>query len=490
MRDSIVTVPPISRIPKSARMSQTRSQNEPEPADSPPRGFFTQLTQSFGMRITAAGLTFAVVPVCTHTLGTKGFGEYAIAMASMNILVVVAKLGFDTATLRYVAQYRSQGEAGLLRGFVSTSRRFTLAASIVIAIGLAGVTMLLQERLLQERMSEGVFGSLLIAALMLPVVAGIQLREVSLLATGRVMAGQAGGVLMPLLLMGLIGIVPAVTVRVLSSASVMFLNLCGAVITLGVLLAMTRRPIGVSSGGATSGGASAESGPSEARVGEWLSVASPLLMAQLLNLLLNQSGTLMCGSLIGTEAAGIYAAVARVSSVLFLGLQAINTIAAPTIAGLFHSGQPLELERYVRRCSLASFAFAATFALVMLAAGRSVLGLLGDEFVSGYVPMVVMLGGLALASAAGPVIQLMLMTGRQWDCITVFGTMTAISLLSGYFLIPSYGVLGAAITAAVARIGTSLALLVLARRRHGLWCIAAPLPAAPPPISAPQSAAA
>ncbi len=459
-------------------MSQTTSQDEPRGSDSPPHGFFAQLTRSFGMRIASAGLTFAVVPVCTHTLGTKGFGEYAIAMAWMNILVVVAKMGFDTATLRYVAQYRSQGEAGLLRGFVRTSRLFTLAASIVIGLGFAGVTILLQER-----MSEGAYWSLLLAALMLPVVAALQLREMSLLATGRVMAGQTGGVLMPLLLMGLIGTVLAVTGKTLSSASVMFLNVCGSLITLGVLLAMTRRPMGVSSGGTISGAAS-KSWPSEVRMGEWLLVASPLLMVQLLNLLLNQSGTLMCGSLIGTEAAGIYAAVARVSSVLFLGLQAINTIAAPTIAGLFHSGQMRELERYVRRCSLASFAFAGTFAVVMLAAGRSVLGLLGDEFVSGYVPMVVMLGGLALASAAGPVIPLMLMTGRQWDCIAVFGTMTAFSLIGGYFLIPAYGVLGAAMTAAAARIGTSLALMLFARRRHGLWCIAAPLPAAPLPAAA------
>jgi O-antigen/teichoic acid export membrane protein len=454
------------------------------PNDQSPRGvtrpkaFGTQIARSLGMRVSAAGLTFAMGLVVAHALNgnASAFGEYAQAIAWMSLLVIVAKLGFDTASLRFLAQYRAQGEHGLLRGFVRTSRRYTLAASILTACGLAGGTLLLREQL-----TEGVFWCTLFASLLLPVIAAIQLCEASLLAFGRVMSGQTSGVLLPIVMIGLVFAVPALSGEALSSRAAVLFHLSSAGVTLAVVALLSHRLFVASSAPA----------PVEVRAGEWLQVASPLLLVQLLNLLQNsQSGTLMCGVLVDSEAAGLYSAVARVSGVLFLGLQAINTIAAPTIASLYHSGQTAELQQFVKRCALASFGFGATWAVVMVFGGRIVLGLFGDEFVPGYVPMLVMVGGLTVGSAMGPVMQLLLMTGRQWDCIHVFAANVGVCLTLGFVIIPEFGVLGAALTAALARIGTSLALVLVAHHRLGLWCIAGPLrtTAAPTP-EAPRAAA-
>ena len=447
------------------------------PGISRPRSLRAKIARSLGMRVSAAGLTFAMGLVSANALSgsASAFGEYAQAIAWMSLLVIVAKLGFDTASLRFLAQYRSQNEHGLLRGFVRTSRRYTLGASITIACGLAGATLLLREQL-----TEGVFWCTLFASLLLPLVAAIQLREASLLAFGRVVSGQTSGVLLPIIMIGLVWAVPSLSGEALSSRAVVLLHLASAGVTLAVLALLSRRLFVVVSAPV----------PIEVRAAEWLQVASPLLLVQLLNLLQNQSGTLMCGALVDSEAAGLYSAVARVAGVLFLGLQAINTIAAPTIASLYHSGRTAELQRFVKQCAWASFGFGATFAVAMLLGGRTVLGLFGHEFIAGYVPMLVMVAGLAVASAMGPVTQLMLMTGRQWDCIKVFTANVSICLTLGVVIIPEFGVLGAAMTAALARIGSSLALLFVARQRHGLWCLAGPLGAPAQPVpEAPRAAA-
>jgi O-antigen/teichoic acid export membrane protein len=445
---------------------------------SRPRRFRAQLARSLGMRISAAGLTFAMGLVVASALNgnASAFGEYAQAVAWMSLLVIVAKLGFDTASLRYLAQYRSQGEHGLLRGFVRTSRRYTWAASMVTAGGLAGACLLLREQL-----SEGVFWCTLFASVLLPLMAAIQLREASLLAFGRVMSGQTSGVLLPVVLIALVWAVPSLSGEPLSSQAVVLLHLASAGVTLAVLSLLSRHLFAESFAHA----------PVEMRAAEWIQVASPLLLVQLLNLLQNsQSGTLMCGVLVDSEAAGLYSAVARVSGVLFLGLQAINTIAAPTIASLYHSGRPVELQQFVRQCAWTSFGFGGTFAVVMLLGGRFVLGLFGDEFIEGYVPMLVMVAGLTIASAMGPVMQLLLMTGRQWDCIKVFAANVCVCLTMGIVIIPELGVLGAALAAALARIGSSLALVLVAHQRHGLWCVAGPLRATAEPIpEAPRAAA-
>jgi O-antigen/teichoic acid export membrane protein len=456
-----------------------KTPNDPSPRNAPrPKSFRAQIARSLGMRVSSAGLTFAMGLVVAHALNgnASAFGEYAQAIAWMSLLVIVAKLGFDTASLRYLAQYRSQGEHALLRGFVRTSRRYTLAASVVTACSLAGGTLLLREHL-----AGGVFWCTLFASLQLPLMAAIQLREASLLAFGRVISGQTSGVLLPIVMIGLVWTVPFLSGQELSSRAAVLLHLAGAGATLAVLSLQSRRLFVEPSARAAV----------EVRTAEWLQVASPLLLVQLLNLLQNsQSGTLMCGALVDSEAAGLYSAVARVSGVLFLGLQAINTIAAPTIASLYHSGQTAELQQFVKRCALASFGFGATFAIVMLVGGRTVLGLFGDEFLPGYVPMLVMVGGLTVGSAMGPVMQLLLMTGRQWDCILVFAANVGVCLTLGFVIIPEFGVLGAALTAALARIGSSLALVLVAHHRLGLWCIAGPLRATTAPVpEAPRAAA-
>ncbi|MBX3436600.1 MAG: oligosaccharide flippase family protein [Planctomycetaceae bacterium] len=435
-------------------------------AGSPPSrrpSFLSQIGRSVGMRASSAGLTFLLGLVCARALGLEGYGEFAIAVSWMNILVVVGKLGFDTAALRYVAQYRSQGEMGLLAGFVRTSRRLVVAASLLIASGWIGLTILLADNL-----TPGLSRCLLLAALMLPLIAAIQLREATLLASGRIMAGQLGGVMLPLVLMLLMGAAGIFSEEKLTSAGVLVLNIASAVLTLAVLASRSNE---------VNGDPVAMEQP-RVRVQEWLVVAWPLLFVQLLNLLQNQSGTIMCGFLLNKEAAGLFAAVSRIASVLFLGLQAIGTIAAPTIAAMHHSGRRDEMERYVRRCAVASFGFAAAFALLMLVAGRSVLGLFGEEFLAGYVPMTAMLVGLALGAAAGPVNYVMMMTGHQWDCIKVYGVVTVLGLALGWFVIPAYGVLGAALIAALGRMAAAWALVWYAYQRHGLWSIALPVRAA------------
>ncbi len=421
--------------------------------------FLPQAAKSIGMRVAAAGLTFGMALIVAWAFGgDRGlYGEYALAISWMNILVIIAKLGFDTASLRFLAQYRASGETSLLHGFESTARRLTRLTSVVMS-----VLMVCGTLLLREHVSSGVFWCLLPSAALLPVVAGTQLREAGLLAFGRVMMGQTSGVLTPLLLIALVVAIPNFSGERLSPPQVILLQLVSALATLGFVARSGRRTLE----------SVTDLSQPEVRTVEWMSVAAPILLVQFLNLLQHQSGTVLCGALLDTEAAGLFSAVARVAGVLFLGLQAINTVAAPTISSLYHSGQKAELERFVKTCALASGGFALTFLVVMLPMGRTMLSIFGPGFVEGYDPLLVLVAGLSLAAAAGPATQLLLMTGHHWDCIKVFGVNAVVCLAAAVVVIPRYGVLGAAGLAAFARLSSYAAMVVVIKYRHDIWCIA------------------
>lgn len=439
-------------------MFEGAKQDAQEAQLSHSQGFLSQAARSIAMRVSAAGLTFGMALVVARALGDRGlFGEYSLAIFWMNILAIVAKLGFDTASLRFIAQYRAGGEDALVRGYDVTARRWTLGMSLIMS-----AAMLVGTLLLRSMLSEGVFWCLMIASALLPVIVGIQLREAGLLAFGRVMFGQTSGVLTPLILIALVLALPLLTRQRLSPPLVVGLHLVSALVTLTFVGWMSRRTFADVK----------EVEQPEIRTREWLHVAVPILLVQFLNLVQHQSGIGLCGALLDKEAAGLFSAVVRVAGVLFLGLQAINMIAAPTIASLYHSGRQAELESFVKTCSLASGGFAFAFMLVMILFGRTVLGIFGDQYVEGFVPMMVMIAGLSLAAAAGPVTQFLLMTGQQWECIKIFSVNVIVCLAAAIVVIPTYGVLGAAGIAAFARLSSSASMVLLIKRKHNLWCVA------------------
>ncbi len=63
--------------------------------------------------------------------------EAEVGYAWMNILLLAGRQGFDVATVRFVADYRSRAEWGLLRGYLRFSRTLVAAASVAVAAAMA-----------------------------------------------------------------------------------------------------------------------------------------------------------------------------------------------------------------------------------------------------------------------------------------------------------------------------------------------------------------
>ena len=79
--------------------------------------------------------------------------------------------------------------------------------------------------------------------------------------------------------------------------------------------------------------------------GQWLTTALPLMLLTALIFVKSQSGTILCGLFLGTAEAGLYGAAARIAGLAPLGVQSINSFAAPTLAALYASRRRHELQR-------------------------------------------------------------------------------------------------------------------------------------------------
>ena len=172
------------------------------------------------------------------------------------------------------------------------------------------------------------------------------------------------------------------------------------------------------------------------------------------------------------EQTAFYQAAQRTAMTLTLGLLAINGIAAPMIADAFSGGRMDELGRIVRRASRWSLQQATVIAVFLILTGRWVLELFGSEFALGYIMLMILVVAQLINAGAGPVVQLFVMTGNESAVFAVLASVVTIALPAFYFAGQAAGGTGVAIVTAAAFALWNGGLLVVARRRFGIWSYA------------------
>jgi O-antigen/teichoic acid export membrane protein len=103
----------------------------------------------------------------------------------------------------------------------------------------------------------------------------------------------------------------------------------------------------------------------------------------------------------------------------------------------------------------------------MLAMGKMLLGLFGENFVAGYHLMFILSVGLLARAAVGPVERLLNMLGEQRICAIVYGFVCVLNLALCITLAPRFGMEGAAISTSIALVVESVLLFWVTKTRLG-----------------------
>src|SRR4051812_35069798 len=107
-------------------------------------------------------------------------------------------------------------------------------------------------------------------------------------------------------------------------------------------------------------------------------------------------------------------------------------------------------------------------AIAMACLGPYLLSLFGSDFRSGYLTMVVVLTGLVLRSATLPVEYLLNMTGHHRDTMRIYAFSALANIIFNFMLIPSFGIIGAAMGSYTAMLIGNILLFRLVKTRLGV----------------------
>ena len=391
---------------------------------------------SFGIRVAGAGLLYGLHVVLARWMEAGGYGTYVFAISWTSFLAQFGKLGLPNAALRFIPEYRTNQERGLLRGFLQTSRGLILA-------GTAGLALLATVVALLVPTGDWPLSALLVGFALTPLM-GLFSFETQVLraldhyawsyAPNYVFRPLATGLGVGLLLWGTGSVSP---LSVLLWSGVVFLMMVGLQ-QWGV-----RRVL------------AAGSTTPERHPRRWLQIALPLLLTGGFQLVLRKTDIFLIGMLVGTDEVGIYFAALRTAQVATFSSFAVDAVAAPEVSRLYH-GESDHLQSTVS--SLAHWYFWPTLAVALglTVLAEPILSLFGAAFTTGVPILLAFMGALVFGASMGPQLYLLNLTGHERDSAYIFGLCSVLNIGLNLLGITLYGAFGAALATATTLIVRSL----------------------------------
>lgn len=410
---------------------------------------------TFGLRIISVGLTFATSLVLTRLLGARGYGTYVLALEWLNFLAVPTALGMDRFMVREIAIFRAQEKWDKLRGFLRWGNAAVVLASLAVAAAGAGIVLYTVQGRDSLRLS------LLLVLATLPFMSLSTLRQAAMRGFDHIVGGQWPElVLRPLLIVALSVsawlVVPEFSapwaVATLSAATVVAF-LVGAYLLRSVL----KRDA-----------PSAE--PSYAR-GSWLKTALPFMLISAMYVVNARASVLMLGALGTSTDAGLYQIASRGADFIAMVLLAVNTAFAPTLARLFAQGKGRQLEHAVARSTRTITLVSLPIALGFIFFGQLFLALYPSDFSAARTTLTILSLGQLVNAATGTVATLLNMTGHERDTALVVGVSAVLNIGLNLFLIPRFGLEGAAVATALGTLSWNVLLSVFVYRRLGFYSL-------------------
>jgi O-antigen/teichoic acid export membrane protein len=207
-----------------------------------------------------------------------------------------------------------------------------------------------------------------------------------------------------------------------------------------------------------------------------LHTAWPMLINGLAFYLLDHAVLWIVGGLRPVADVAIYGAAARLALLMSVFQIAVSSAAGPVIAELNVCRRRKEMEISLRSVATMASLPATLILLIFLFAAGPILQLVfGPDYVGGAAVLRILSLALLFRTCTGTCGQALTMTGHHVDRMLVSLLACVLAVAGGIWGVQHFGLIGGAIAATSAIIVQRTVLLVLARKRLGIWTHVSPV---------------
>ena len=390
---------------------------------------------AFAIRVASAGMLYLSQIFLARWMGGFEYGIYVYVWTWVLVLGGLSHAGLGLAMIKLIPQYRETGEFSLLRGVLLGGRIFAVGLATIIA-----ATGMLALWLFQDLFAHYTLVPLFLALVCIPLYTLSDFQD----GVGRGNAWMITALFPPYVLHPFLVLLVMVSAWLLGFEMSAPTAVGAAIIAtwtaaIAQTLALHRKL--------------KETVPEVERAYDfraWFTIALPLLVISICEMLLQNADVLIISRYVEPTQVGIYFAAAKTMSLILFVHFAVASAVANRYSALHARGDKQQLRELVTDAANWTFWPSLAAAVIILALGRPLLSLFGEQFTEGYPLMFVLVLGFLTRSAVGPAEYLLSMLGEQRRCALALGIGAALSVVLNFALTPHFGIMGAASATAIA----------------------------------------
>ncbi|MHC4622332.1 MAG: flippase [Planctomycetota bacterium] len=379
-------------------------------------------------------LLFLSHVVVARFLGAEVFGVFVLAAVGVKVAELIARLGLDTATMRFVSLYRNESPEKL-KGTLISSIAIGFLNGVIVGILLYFAAGVLSERIFRQRELSRIIRLL---SFCIPFMASMRIVAASTrgFQTTR-FSVYVMDIIQPLVNFALIIVLLLLRAGIKGVLYAFVMSHIAGLVA-GLYFLLKQRFLDLT-----------KTIQPQYNIRELISCSAPLLVNGFLVFLMAWTDTIMLGIMRTSADVGVYRAAVQIPLLMAVILQASNSIYAPVGAELFFRGQMGRLGSILKTTTRWVFTLSLPVAIVFVFSAKQLMLIFGPEFVNpGAAVLVITAAGQLVNAATGGIGYTLIMTGRQ--NIQVFNSMAmvACNVVLNCLLIPGLGGTGAALATA------------------------------------------
>jgi O-antigen/teichoic acid export membrane protein len=384
---------------------------------------------TFGGVVLRRLIAVVYVIILTGFLGASGYGAYMLLLSAVSIMAVIATLGLQQGTMRFVSKLRAEQEADQVGGLVRISSGLGLVASALMVLAGWAASDFIAEKVFRQPALGGYLRwavlavpAVVLCALWLSATRGFHRVEETVWVSNLFEPAARIVIFLALALAGL-GLGAAVGSYV------------GAAVGSALVAGLALRRLLPSGGGRMA----------SSHAWALLSFSAPLMGSAMVGIIAEWADTLMLGYFTVTTQVGIYNVALRVAALNGMIHHSFNTIFAPIVSELLHRKEMEGLGQLFKIDTRWVFTLTFPIFLLVILLRKEILVLFGLEFTQGSLALIILSSAIFFNASVGGCGAIIRMAG--WTRMSFVNTLVSSvsNVLLNLVLIPRFGIVGAAL---------------------------------------------
>ena len=420
---------------------------------------------SFFLRFGGLAVGYLLTLLIANLFGANGLGDYVLAITILRLFTLLAKLGLDTTSIRFIAAFASQDKWTSI---------FRFRKQVISILSISSIVASLLMYFLAEPIADLInanYKYIQLSAFFVLPMAFFMLHYESLRGLKRIAAFS----FFYMMAQGLFTIVSVLIIHQFTSSS--NVPIYAYLVSIFIVSILSFLSFKYSLKKSSEGKESAEK---ELRsYSEILKISVPLMFAQSVQFIMAWTDKLMLGAIdtpnvslgltTNSSEVGIYHTAFKLSMFAAVALMSINSIASPKFAEMYASKNREGLKKIVHQSTKMIFWVTLPLVVIFFSIPDFLLGLFGEEFKVGMFAFILLSCGKMISAFSGSVGNILQMTGNQNILARILFLGAIINVLLNLILIPKYGINGAAIASTISTVFWNITMVFAVKKKLGFY---------------------